>query len=213
MSMTPEMRWLFVMFLSVTGFLASQYGPFEPSLRSRLDASSRTAFATVLLRNAPTVVAVHGYGSANAMFSTWLGIGYMGAGLIPLNVDEDKAPLVSIYFTVLNISMTCWCFGLFMGIAKLGIGCGFGKDKPVNVSGLLRLGVLTLRGVVFFALMLTQWRLSTVHPPSKSLKVTMVMLQLTAVASTFIETHTLSDNLSRHVVSHESDLMIDISTE
>eukprot|EP00656_Telonema_subtile_P058323 TRINITY_DN984_c0_g1_i1.p1 TRINITY_DN984_c0_g1~~TRINITY_DN984_c0_g1_i1.p1 ORF type:complete len:193 (+),score=19.07 TRINITY_DN984_c0_g1_i1:78-656(+) len=117
--MTPEVRWFVVMLFALIGFLCAQFAPLDPALKSRLDSASRTAFATVLLRNGPTVAAVHGYGQASAIFSTWLGIGYLGAGLVPLGMDEDEIPIVAVYLTVLNISMTCWCFGLLMGIAKV----------------------------------------------------------------------------------------------
>eukprot|EP00656_Telonema_subtile_P058324 TRINITY_DN984_c0_g1_i2.p1 TRINITY_DN984_c0_g1~~TRINITY_DN984_c0_g1_i2.p1 ORF type:complete len:217 (+),score=42.22 TRINITY_DN984_c0_g1_i2:78-728(+) len=211
--MTPEVRWFVVMLFALIGFLCAQFAPLDPALKSRLDSASRTAFATVLLRNGPTVAAVHGYGQASAIFSTWLGIGYLGAGLVPLGMDEDEIPIVAVYLTVLNISMTCWCFGLLMGIAKLGLGSGKGQRAVL----LLRLGALTVRGMLFVGLLLTQWWLSTIHPPSKSLKVVMVLLQFVAVGTTFIETHTLSDNLTRHALPgakpEETDLMMDISLE
>eukprot|EP00658_Telonema_sp_P-2_P085333 TRINITY_DN9708_c0_g1_i4.p1 TRINITY_DN9708_c0_g1~~TRINITY_DN9708_c0_g1_i4.p1 ORF type:complete len:261 (+),score=71.03 TRINITY_DN9708_c0_g1_i4:100-882(+) len=204
--MNPEARWLLLTCLATAGFLAAHFQTIPGDLAIRLDAASRTALAAVLLRNAPTVAAVHCYGQTNALFSLSLALGFLGAGLVRLDMDEEKAPISAVYVTVLNISMICWSFGLLMGIAKLGGGMLAGRRVLIMV----RVMTVLARGSLFCGLMAIQWWLSTVHPPDAKLKVVMVLLQFLTVATTFIETHTLSDTLTRHArgeVRDESDLV------
>ena len=73
----------------------------------------------MFLRNAPTISAIHSFGDYHRVFSICLAIGLMAAAVLPLRLVEDRAPVAAVYHTILNISVTCWCFGLFMGIAKV----------------------------------------------------------------------------------------------